>query len=254
MLVTIGIASIFPIRRGKASRLGLIWEFDLIDEDILFSDYARARSTYLSEEVIKEIKNSAEYMKNRECKQQVDFISLSILFQNSRFIGDSPSHNFWDEEIKNEAIQEIKRSIEVVPNAINTMAKKYHISHSRVIDYIENREHQQQINSRLRIESEVLLQSKSLDDESEIRDSVSSLNHSSPNLHLESTTLNTEIKKKRSKSQAKSVLCNNEFCSHISGSTPTNNSIEKISSVDLDALYEKEARRDEKNKANMTHY
>ncbi|CAG8751384.1 15700_t:CDS:1, partial [Dentiscutata heterogama] len=40
--------------------------------------------------------------------------------------------------------------------------------------------------------------------------------------------------------------------SHISDSTPTNNSIEKISSEDLDVLYEKEARRDEKNKANMT--
>jgi len=63
--------------------------------------------------------------------------------------------------------------------------------------------------------------------------------------HLESTTFpNTEIKKRRSKSRSKSV--------HISDSIPTNNSTEKISSEDLDALYEKEARRDEKNKANMT--
>ncbi|CAG8570053.1 3133_t:CDS:2 [Cetraspora pellucida] len=61
-----------------------------------------------------------------------------------------------------------------------------------------------------------------------------------------------ETKKRRSKSQTNSVLYNNELCSHISDSTPTNNSIEKISSKDLDALYEKEARRDEKNKANMT--
>src|SRR6185369_17888510 len=145
--------------------------------------------------------------------------------------------------LSDEVIREIKGSIGVVPDAINTMAKKYRISHSRVVDYIENRERQQQINSRLRIESEVLLQSKSLDD---------SLNHSSLNLHLESTTLNTETKKRRSKSRTKSVLCNNELRSHISDSTPTNNSIEKISSEDLNALYEKEARRDEKNKANMT--
>ncbi|CAG8808771.1 22406_t:CDS:1, partial [Gigaspora margarita] len=38
------------------------------------------------------------------------------------------------------AIQEIKESIGVVPDAINTMAKKYRISHSRIVDYIENRE------------------------------------------------------------------------------------------------------------------
>ncbi|CAG8658676.1 1318_t:CDS:1 [Ambispora gerdemannii] len=156
--------------------------------------------------------------------------------------------------LSDEVIQEIKGSIGVVPDAINIMAKKYHISHSRVVDYIENRECQQQINSRLRIESEVLLQNKSLDD---------SLNHSSLNLHLTSTTFNTETKKRKSKSQTKSVLYNkllqsdslsHELHSHISDSTPTNNSneTEKISSNDLVALREKEARRDEKNKANMT--
>ncbi|CAG8656223.1 3093_t:CDS:1, partial [Dentiscutata heterogama] len=69
---------------------------------------------------------------------------------------------------------------------------------------------------------------------------------------LKSTTLNTKTKKRRSKSQTNSVLYNNELHSHISDSTPTNNFIEKISSEDLDALYEKEARRDKKNKANMT--
>ncbi|CAG8813125.1 14944_t:CDS:1, partial [Dentiscutata erythropus] len=90
---------------------------------------------------------------------------------------------------------------------------------------------------------EVLLQSKSLDN---------SLNYNSLNLQLESTTLNTEPKKRRSKSQTNFVLYNNELRSDISDSTPTNNSIEKISSEDLDTLYEKEARRDEKNKANMT--
>ncbi|CAG8757815.1 4398_t:CDS:1, partial [Dentiscutata erythropus] len=84
--------------------------------------YYRARSTYLSKEAIKEIKNSAgkgpniiytmakkyyispsrvkEYIENRERKQQVDFILSSILSQNSRFIGDSPSHNFWNKEIE----------------------------------------------------------------------------------------------------------------------------------------------------------
>ncbi|CAG8701393.1 16356_t:CDS:1, partial [Dentiscutata heterogama] len=73
-------------------------------------------------------------------------------------------------------------------------------------------------------------------------------------LYLESTSpLNTEIKKRSFKSQSKSVLCNNELCSHISDSIPTNNSTEKINSKDLGVLYEKEARRDEKNKANMTH-
>ncbi|CAG8769108.1 15780_t:CDS:1, partial [Racocetra fulgida] len=54
--------------------------------------------------------------------------------------------------LSDEAIQEIKGSIGIIPDAINTMAKKYRISHSRVVDYIENRERQQQINSRLRIE------------------------------------------------------------------------------------------------------
>ena len=85
--------------------------------------------------------------------------------------------------------------------------------------------------------------------------------NSSPILYLKSTTLNTEIKKKRSKSRLKSVLFNNELRSYISDSILTNisiakqwlsESIEKISSEDLDALYEKEARRNEKNKAKMT--
>ncbi|CAG8649164.1 9386_t:CDS:1, partial [Dentiscutata heterogama] len=72
-------------------------------------------------------------------------------------------------------------------------------------------------------------------------------------LYPESTTsLNTEIKKRSSKSWSKTVLCNNELCSHISDSIPTNNSTEKISSEDLGVLYEKEAKRNEKNKANMT--
>ncbi|CAG8824187.1 16218_t:CDS:1, partial [Dentiscutata erythropus] len=72
-------------------------------------------------------------------------------------------------------------------------------------------------------------------------------------LYPESTTsLNTEIKKRNSKSRSKTVLCNNELCSHISNSIPTNNSTEKINSENLGVLYEKEVKRDEKNKANMT--
>lgn len=107
-----------------------------------------------------------------------------------------------------------------------------------------------------RIESEVLLQSRSLGNESEIRGSASSLNHGSSNLHLESTTpLNTEIKKRSSKSRSRpegSLLRNKSV--RISDSIPSNNidSIEKISSKDLDTLYERESKRDEKNKANMT--
>src|SRR6185369_13873002 len=57
--------------------------------------------------------------------------------------------------LSDEVIREIKGSIGVVPDAINTMAKKYHISHSRVVDYIENREREQQMNSRSRIEGDV---------------------------------------------------------------------------------------------------
>ncbi|KAF0518004.1 hypothetical protein F8M41_016847 [Gigaspora margarita] len=72
-------------------------------------------------------------------------------------------------------------------------------------------------------------------------------------INPESTPLNTEIKKRSSKSWSKSV--------HISDPIPNNDSnmiasifdkTEKICSEDLDALYKKEARRDEKNKANMT--
>jgi len=41
--------------------------------------------------------------------------------------------------LSNEAIKEIKESPGKVTDAVNTMAKKYHISHARVIEYIENR-------------------------------------------------------------------------------------------------------------------
>ncbi|CAG8729307.1 4183_t:CDS:1, partial [Cetraspora pellucida] len=42
--------------------------------------------------------------------------------------------------LSDETIQEIKGSIDIISDAINTMAKKYRISHSCVVDYIENRE------------------------------------------------------------------------------------------------------------------
>ncbi|RHZ49861.1 hypothetical protein Glove_510g9 [Diversispora epigaea] len=97
--------------------------------------------------------------------------------------------------------------------------RDFHIHENRIDDIWENCERQQQViqstisseilpmstilpeNSN-RIESEVLLQSRPLSDELEIRDSASSLNHNSSNLHLEYDTLpNKETKKKKSKSK-----------------------------------------------------
>ncbi|CAG8822122.1 27769_t:CDS:1 [Gigaspora margarita] len=141
----------------------------------------------------------------------------------------------------------------------------FHINENRVDNIWENRERQQQIGRETLYGTECQISDFS-----------------------ESTTLNTEIKKRRSKPQTKSVLCNNELHSHISDSISTNNSIakqvqrgdsqseeallyeskirdsispkgsclseptEKISSENLAVLYEKKAKRDEKNKANMT--
>ena len=47
--------------------------------------------------------------------------------------------------LSDEAIKEIKESPGKMPDAVNAMAKKYRISHTRVIEYIENRECKQQI-------------------------------------------------------------------------------------------------------------
>ncbi|CAG8611235.1 14431_t:CDS:1 [Cetraspora pellucida] len=119
--------------------------------------------------------------------------------------------------------------------------REFHINEHRVDDIWEDQECQQQI-----IQSTIstLVPSTSSENFNQIRRET---------LYPESTTpLNTEIKKRSSKSRSKTVLCNNELCSHISDSIPTNNSTEKISSENLGVLYEKEARRDEKNKANMT--
>ncbi|RIB28849.1 hypothetical protein C2G38_2156804 [Gigaspora rosea] len=121
--------------------------------------------------------------------------------------------------------------------------KDFCINENRVDDIWENREHQQQI-IQSTISTEILPISTLVpltpsENFNRIRREI---------LYSESTPLNTEIKKKSSKSRSKSLL------SHISDPIPTNNSneTEKISSEDLVTLLENEARRDEKNKANMT--
>nr|CAG8563187.1 14965_t:CDS:2 [Entrophospora candida] len=47
--------------------------------------------------------------------------------------------------LSDEAIKEIKRLLGKVSDAINTMAKKYRISHTRAQEYIENHERKQQM-------------------------------------------------------------------------------------------------------------
>ncbi|CAG8633898.1 7782_t:CDS:2 [Paraglomus occultum] len=124
--------------------------------------------------------------------------------------------------------------------------KEFHINEHRVDDIWENRERQQQI-IQSTISTEIL----------PISTATSSENFNQierKTLYPESTSpLNAEIKKRSSKSR-------HELRSRISDPISTNNSdvvistlneTEKISSEELDALYEKEARRDEKNEANM---
>ena len=103
------------------------------------------------------------------------------------------------------------------------------------------------------------MQSRPLSDELEIRGSAPSLNHTSSNLHLESSTSpNTEIKKRSSKSRSKSV--------HISDPIPSSSSIlvnnaiptEKISvgsssddvPIDIKDQIEREIKRKDKILAN----
>ncbi|CAG8853889.1 29869_t:CDS:1, partial [Gigaspora margarita] len=47
--------------------------------------------------------------------------------------------------LSDEAIKDIKTSFGRVPDAINTIAKKYRISVSQAKEYIENRERKQQM-------------------------------------------------------------------------------------------------------------
>ncbi|RHZ46236.1 hypothetical protein Glove_628g12 [Diversispora epigaea] len=164
--------------------------------------------------------------------------------------------------LSNEAIREIKGSMGSVPDAINAMAKKYRINYYRVLDYIENRERKQQIIQSTvsnQIESEVLLQSRPLSDELEIQGSAPSLNHTSSNLHLESSTSpNTEIKKRSSKSRSKSVHISDPIPSSSSILVNNGNPTEKISvgsrnvndPIDINDQIEREIKRKDKNLAN----
>ncbi|CAH1766375.1 17148_t:CDS:1 [Entrophospora sp. SA101] len=136
--------------------------------------------------------------------------------------------------------------------------RDFHINEHRVDDIWEDRERQQQI-IQSTISTEILPISiaEQCLKEPTLVTSTPSENFNRigrETLYPESTPLNTEIKKKSSKSRSKSVLCNNELRSRMSDAIPTNNSneTEKISSEDLDALYERESKRDEKNKTNMT--
>jgi hypothetical protein len=139
--------------------------------------------------------------------------------------------------------------------------RDFHINENRVNDIWESHERQQQI-IQSTISSEILPIPVILPENSnQIKSEVLLQSNGSSSLHLESTTLsNKEIKKRSSKSRSKSVLCNNELRSRISDPISNSNPIlvntdisaEKISSEDLDALYEREFKRDEKNKVNMT--
>ncbi|CAG8561999.1 4475_t:CDS:2 [Cetraspora pellucida] len=120
--------------------------------------------------------------------------------------------------LSDKAIQEIKETMSMVPDAINAIAKKYHINYYHVLDYILNHK---QTKSRVK--------------------------------NLFTTFLNTEIKKRSFKSQSKSIHISDSVSSSNLILVDTDDSIKKITSKDLDALYEKEARRDEKNITNMTH-
>ncbi|CAG8854712.1 18071_t:CDS:2, partial [Gigaspora margarita] len=86
--------------------------------------------------------------------------------------------------LSDEAIKDIKTSFGRVPNAINTMAKKYHISVSRAKEYIEN----SPLETTLRVINNQL--ENRPEKESEFRCSASSLNHGSSD---------RQIKKRQSK-------------------------------------------------------
>ncbi|CAG8439237.1 10609_t:CDS:1, partial [Acaulospora morrowiae] len=147
-------------------------------------------------------------------------------------------------------IEMIRLLKDKVPKYI--IMREFHINEYRVDNIWKNRECQQQI-----VQSTI----------STLVLSISSENFNQigrETLYPESITpLNTEMKKRNFKSWSKSI--------HISDPIPSSNSIlvntddfiakqwlskptKKISSEDLDVLYEKKARRDERNKAKMTAY
>ncbi|CAG8629522.1 2979_t:CDS:1 [Paraglomus occultum] len=144
--------------------------------------------------------------------------------------------------LTSEQIETIRSLKDKVPKY--RIMRDFHINEHRVDDIWKDRERQQQIiQSTISTEISTLVSSTSSKNFNQIGKET---------LYPEST-LNTEIKKKNSKPRSKSV--------RISDPIPTNNSnavastlneTEKINSEDLGTLYKKEAKRDEKNKANMT--
>ncbi|CAG8556182.1 278_t:CDS:1 [Paraglomus occultum] len=163
--------------------------------------------------------------------------------------------------LTSEQIETIRSLKDKVPKY--RIMRDFHINEHRVDDIWEDRERQQQIiQSTISTEISTLaspdtkcpvLQTPSENFNRIGRENLYPEETKSRVKDSSTTPLNTEIKKRSSKSRSKSI--------RISDPIPTNNSnvvastlneTEKISSEELDALYEKEARRAEKNIANMT--
>ncbi|CAG8673731.1 367_t:CDS:1 [Ambispora gerdemannii] len=149
--------------------------------------------------------------------------------------------------LTSEQIETIRSLKDKVPKY--RIMRDFHINEHRVDDIWQNRERQQQI-IQSTISTEILpistlVSSTSSENFNQIRRKT---------LYPESTTLfNTEIKKRSSKSQSKSVQISDPISTNNSNVvTSTLNETEKTSSKDLVVLKEKEARRDEKNKAKTT--
>ncbi|CAG8838305.1 7689_t:CDS:2, partial [Gigaspora margarita] len=116
--------------------------------------------------------------------------------------------------LSDEAIKDIKTSFGRVPDAINTMAKKYRISVSRAKEYIENRERKQQMIDSYPSQVQSTISSKitSVSLNNQLEDNYipllqgrplgNSLNHDSSSLHTSVKTSDGEIKKRRSKSKS----------------------------------------------------
>src|SRR6185369_7343760 len=128
--------------------------------------------------------------------------------------------------LSDEVIREIKGSIGVVPDAINTMAKKYHISHSRVVDYIENREREQQMNSRSRIEGDVF--------------------------YIESQHQNSTPDQYSKKKRSSSKLIHSSHSTSNNGEKISGGGINNIPNTDIVAQIERERKRKDKNLTNCT--
>ena len=158
--------------------------------------------------------------------------------------------------LTSEQIETIRSLKDKVPKY--RIMRDFHINEHRVDDIWEDRERQQQI-IQSTISTEILpisIAEQCLKEPTLVSPTPSeNFNRiGRETLYPEYTPLNTEIKKKSSKSRSKSVLCNkllqsdsssHELCSRISDPIPTNNSneTEKISSEELVALREKEMRK-----------